>query len=64
MSAVPDLRVPTLGDVARRVVAEYLGTRPGEKFVLITDDAVAPRLAEAILEAARAAGTDPAHVRI
>jgi leucyl aminopeptidase (aminopeptidase T) len=50
--------------MARRVVADYLGTRPGEKFLLITDAAVAPRLAEAILMAARAAGADPAHVRI
>jgi leucyl aminopeptidase (aminopeptidase T) len=57
-------RAPALAEVARRVVAEYLGTRPGEKFLLITDAAVAPALAEAILEAARAAGTDPAHARI
>jgi leucyl aminopeptidase (aminopeptidase T) len=64
MTAVREPRAPTLGHVARRVVADYLGTRPGEKFLLVTDAAVAPRLAEAILEAARTAGTDPAHVRI
>jgi leucyl aminopeptidase (aminopeptidase T) len=53
-----------LGDVARRVVAEDLGTRPGEKFLLVTDAAVAAPLVEAILQAARAAGTDPTHIRI
>jgi leucyl aminopeptidase (aminopeptidase T) len=58
------LPAPTLGEVARRVVVDYLGTRPGETFLLVTDAAVAPRLAEAILKAARAAGTDPTHVRI
>ena len=58
------LRAPTLGEVARRVVTDYLGTRSGEKFLLITDEAVAAALAKAILEAARAAGSDPAHIRI
>jgi leucyl aminopeptidase (aminopeptidase T) len=64
MEAAHTLVAPTLDDVARRVVAEYLGTRPGEKFLLVTDAAVAPRLADAILRAARDAGTDPTHVRI
>jgi leucyl aminopeptidase (aminopeptidase T) len=64
MSTSPSLRRPTLGEVARRVVADYLGTQRGENFVLVTDATVAPRLAEAILKAARAAGTDPTHVRI
>jgi leucyl aminopeptidase (aminopeptidase T) len=63
-ATTPQVRTPALGEVARRVVADYLGTRAGERFLLITDAAVAPALAEAILEAARAAGTDPAHVRI
>jgi leucyl aminopeptidase (aminopeptidase T) len=64
MTVAPSVSGPKLGEVTRRVVAEYLGTRPGEKFLLVTDAAVAPRLSEAILRAARAAGTDPAQIRI
>jgi leucyl aminopeptidase (aminopeptidase T) len=64
MTVAPRVSGPKLGEVTRRVVAEYLGTRPGEKFLLVTDAAVAPRLSEAILRAARAAGTDPAQIRI
>ena len=47
-----------------RVVRDYLGTRAGERFVLVTDDAVAPELADAILDAARACDVDPLHARI
>src|SRR5215207_787506 len=54
----------TLGEVARRVVVDYLGTRSGERFLLVTDGAVVPLLADAILEAARRSGTDPTHVSI
>jgi leucyl aminopeptidase (aminopeptidase T) len=64
MAVFSHLRAPTLGEMAHRVVADYLGTRPGEKFLLITDASVARHLAEAILTAARAAGTDPTHIRI
>ena len=64
MTVAPRVSGPNLGEVTRRVVAEYLGTRPGEKFLLVTDASVAPRLSEAILRAARAAGTDPAQIRI
>ena len=64
MTVAPRVSGPKLGEVTRRVVAEYLCTRTGEKFLLVTDAAVAPRLSEAILRAARAAGTDPAQIRI
>jgi leucyl aminopeptidase (aminopeptidase T) len=54
----------SLEDVARRVVTEYLGTRPGEQFLLVTDTVVSPVLADAILEVAREIGTDAVHARI
>jgi leucyl aminopeptidase (aminopeptidase T) len=64
---MPKLAPPaaaSLEDVARRVVVDYLGTKPEEEFLLVTDSAVAPELADAILEAAQALGNDPAHIRI
>ena len=48
-----------LAEVARRVVVEYLGTASGEAFLLVTDDGVAPELADALIAAAAAAGADP-----
>lgn len=59
-AAIPE----SLDDVARRVVTEYLGTRAGERFLLVTDTSVADELVDALMAAARAAGTDPAHMRI
>jgi aminopeptidase len=53
-----------LAEVARRVVVEYLGTASGEAFLLVTDDGVAPELADALMAAAAAAGADPTHARI
>ncbi|MFL6043111.1 MAG: aminopeptidase [Gaiellales bacterium] len=53
-----------LAEVARRVVVEYLGTASGEAFLLVTDDGVAPELADALIAAAAAAGADPTHARI
>jgi len=64
---MPKLAPPapaSLEDVTRRVVVDYLGTKPEEEFLLVTDNAVAPELADAILEAAQALGNDPAHIRI
>jgi len=46
------------------VVVEYLGTASGEAFLLVTDDGVAPELADALIAAAAAAGADPTHARI
>jgi leucyl aminopeptidase (aminopeptidase T) len=54
----------SLADVAQRVVGDYLGTRSGERFLLVTDTSVAAELSDALLQAARAARTDPVHVRI
>jgi len=54
----------SLEEIARRVVVDYLGTQAGEKFLLVTDTAVALELADTILEAARDAGTDPTHARL
>jgi leucyl aminopeptidase (aminopeptidase T) len=65
MSDSPSLTATApLEEVARRVVVDYLGTSPGEHFVLVTDTSVAPELSDAILCAAAAAGVDPTHVRI
>lgn len=54
----------SLEEVARRVVVDYLGTRPGEEFLLVTDSTVAVDLSDAILHAAHDAGVDPTHVGI
>jgi leucyl aminopeptidase (aminopeptidase T) len=65
MASPPLATAPaSLHEVAARVVGDYLGTRPGEHFVLVTDGAVAVELADAILEAARDCGVDPLHARI
>jgi len=56
--------VVPLEEVARRVVADYLGLQPHEAFLLVTDDAVVPELTDAVLAAARALGADPTHARI
>ncbi len=53
-----------LADVARRVVFDYLGTMPGEKFLLVTDTTVKTEIVDAIIEAAVEAGTDPTQARI
>ena len=58
------LPTPTLDEVARRVVVDYLATAPGEAFLLVTDTTVAPELASALLDAAVDAGVDPTHARI
>src|SRR5258705_1264967 len=54
----------SLREVAARVVGDYLGTQPGEQFLLVTDQAVAVELADAILDAARDCDVDPVHARI
>src|SRR5437899_564692 len=55
---------PALHEVARRVIEEYLGVEPHESFVIVTDSAVAPEIADALLAAAFARDIDAAHVRI
>ena len=46
------------------MVADYLGLRPHEAFLLVTDDAVPRELSDAVMAAAAAAGADPTHARI
>lgn len=53
-----------LNEVARRVVADCLGLQAQEHFLLVTDDAVAHELSDAIIGAARDLGADPVHARI
>jgi leucyl aminopeptidase (aminopeptidase T) len=59
--ATPSASLP---EVAVRVVRDYLGTQAGERFVLVTDDAVSVEIYEAILQAARDCEVDPLHARI
>src|SRR3954465_1099080 len=59
--ATPSASLP---EVAVRVVRDYLGTQAGERFVLVTDDAVSVEIYEAILQAARDCDVDPLHARI
>jgi leucyl aminopeptidase (aminopeptidase T) len=58
------MAIAPLEEVARRVVVDYLGTSPGEHFVLVTDTSVDAELFDALLHAAVSAGVDPTHVRI
>jgi leucyl aminopeptidase (aminopeptidase T) len=53
-----------LAEIATRTVSEYLGLRAHESFLLVTDSAVAPELAEALLAAARDCGADATHARM
>jgi len=57
-------RVLPLSEVARRVVVDCLGLREHESFLLVTDDAVAQEIADALIGVARGLGTDPVHARI
>ena len=50
--------------VAERVITEYLGLTPGERFLLVTDTDVPAELADVLLGAAADAGVDPVHARI
>ncbi len=56
--------VVPLDDVARRVVADYLGLEAHESFLLVTDEGVPEAVAEAVVAAASALGADPTHARI
>lgn len=53
------MRDVELGRIARRTVEDYLGVRPGERFVIVTDTMTSPSLAPAIAAAAHAVGADP-----
>ena len=45
--------------VARRVVGPYLGLKPGERLVIVTDTRASPSLPRALADAAAALGADP-----
>jgi aminopeptidase len=53
-----------LEEVARRVVTDYLGVKPHEAFLLVTDTGASAAVAEALIDAAFAGGIDASHVRI
>jgi leucyl aminopeptidase (aminopeptidase T) len=53
-----------LGEVARRVVVDYLGLEPDESFVLVTDSGTSPEIADALLAVAFERGADATHVWI
>lgn len=59
----PNLVLP-LSEVARRVVVDCLGLKEHEHFLLVTDDAVAYELSDALIGVARDLGADPVHARI
>ena len=49
-------------EVARtthRVIADYMGTKPGEKVVIVIDTRTSPSIAEGLAGAAHALGADP-----
>jgi leucyl aminopeptidase (aminopeptidase T) len=50
--------------VADRVVGDYLGLRPDEAFLLVTDDGAVPEVAAAIVRSAETIGADPTHAMI
>jgi leucyl aminopeptidase (aminopeptidase T) len=54
----------TLDEVATRVVCDYLGVRPNESFLLVTDTQASPEIAAALVAAACKRGIDPTHVQI
>jgi leucyl aminopeptidase (aminopeptidase T) len=53
-----------LSEVARRVVTDCLGLHEDERFLLVTDDAVAGEICDALMAVARGLGADPVHARI
>jgi leucyl aminopeptidase (aminopeptidase T) len=53
------MRQVELGKIARRVVEDYLGVRPGERFLIVMDTMTSPSLAPALAAAASAIGGDP-----
>ncbi len=49
----------TVGTTARRVVADYLGVRPGERFAIVVDDHTDPEIPGALAAMARELGAEP-----
>ena len=44
---------------AHRVIADYMGTKPGEKVVIVTDTRTSPSIPEGLAGAAHSVGADP-----
>jgi leucyl aminopeptidase (aminopeptidase T) len=59
-----DTLMVSLEEMAARVVRDYLGVRPGETFLLVTDSTIDAVLSDALLLACRELGVDPAHAQI
>lgn len=53
-----------LSEVAKRVVTDCLGLRRHERFLLVTDDAVAGEISDAVVRIASELDADPVHARI
>ncbi|HEX9032569.1 MAG TPA: aminopeptidase [Streptosporangiaceae bacterium] len=64
LSSPPPASSLPLSEVARRVVVDCLGLREHENFLLVTDDAVAGEVSDALIAVARELGADPVHARI
>lgn len=53
----------TLESTARRVVADYLGVRPGERFAIVVDTRTSNEIPDALAAATREVGGEPIVVR-
>ncbi len=49
----------TVASTARRVVVDYLGVQPGERFAIVVDDRTDPEIPAELARAAREVGGDP-----
>jgi leucyl aminopeptidase (aminopeptidase T) len=56
--------VVTVAEIAERVVAEYLGIQPGERFVIVVDDRTDPEIPAELARATRSLGAEPVVVTI
>lgn len=54
----------SVGDVAGRVVRDYLGIAAGERFVIVVDDETERRIPDELARHARDVGADPVVIRI
>jgi leucyl aminopeptidase (aminopeptidase T) len=54
----------SVAEIAERVVRDYLGIGPGERFVIVVDDRTDPQIPTELARAARDAGADPVVVTI
>jgi leucyl aminopeptidase (aminopeptidase T) len=57
------VEIHTVATTARRVVADYLGIRPGERFAIVVDTRTDDGIADALAAATREIGGEPVVVR-